>query len=898
MLASIVSAAVITQAPVVLQAPAGREYARVVPGGVTILPNGRFLTPEGRRLYGLETVWHVALHPNQKTIALFHNGGFTVYDDIHAASATPRRIARKEIAPAGIFTRDGKRLIISEGDAGAIAVVNIATGENMQRISANWPEGRAGSYINDFVLSPDEKLLYGVDVAAQRLMTFDLQAGRVVSAVPAGRQPYAIAISKDGQRVFVANIGLFDYSTIPKPRQGEGNAAGLELPPFAFPSRESETGVDREGRFVPGIGKPGTPDAQSIWQYDVSGPGSPKVKRKVGAGLLIHAPADGGKAVGGSSPSALILRNGRLYVSNSNNDTIQAFDEKTMKLVRTIKLQPSPLVARLRGVIPSGMTMNHAANRLYVCESGLNSVAVVDPANGRTLYRIPSGWFPVSVRLASDDKTLIVASQKGIGRGPRGSLTPRLPGDERYGLPDMPGMAQVLTVPQDPATQRKWSQTVLANNGLVNRYSARLSASDNPIPLTPGKASEQIKYVVFITKENHTFDGIFGGLPGAKSEAQYAEFGLNGWIEEKGKTERLPIMPNHIKLATDFAISDNFYMEPQASGDGHRWLIGVYPSLWTTRVFYAGWDFIPSDTTKGRLVSMGSNGSQIPEDYLENGSMWEHLHRGGVTFRNYGEGYEFPGQAEPSENPPRSGSYLVVNHPLNKVLWENTCWDFPVYNNDIPDIARAEWFIEDIEKNYRAKKKPLPRFMNITLPNDHGARAKPNAGYPYVCSYMADNDLGLARVIAYLSRQPEWKNMAIFVTQDDPGGDDDHVDRHRSFVLAISPFAKRGFVSNDHTSIMSILKTIYLIFGLGPNNMFDALATDLRDMFTAKPDYRPYDLVNVDPRVFVPEKAYDSNDPSFRARRFQRPEIPMDDPDWIERLRQRGTGSAGGGPAR
>jgi hypothetical protein len=416
------------------------------------------------------------------------------------------------------------------------------------------------------------------------------------------------------------------------------------------------------------------------------------------------------------------------------------------------------------------------------------------------------------------------------------------------------------------------------------------TAPKSPIPLIPGKESEEIKYVVFITKENHTFDGIFGGLKGSVSEPDYAEYGRNGWIREKGKEERVPIMPNHINLAEKWAISDNFYMEPQASGDGHRWLVGVYPSYWTTRVFYSGWNFAPNNEVKGRLTSMGSNGSQIPEDYLENGSMWEHFDRAGITFRNYGEGYEFPAQAEPN-NPPRSGSYLVVNHPLNKVLWENTDWGYPMYNTNIPDIARVEWFKEDIEKNFRAKGKPLPRFMNLTLCNDHGDRARPNDGYPFVCSYMADNDLALGRLVEYLSQQPEWKNMAIFVTQDDPGGDNDMIDRHRSFVLAISPYAKKGYVSKDHTSIMSILKTIYLIFGMGPNNQFDALATDLRDMFTAEPDFASYVHENSDPRVFVDKDAYNPNDPSWASKKkYMQPGVRMDDPKFIDWLRDQPTG--------
>jgi hypothetical protein len=345
-------------------------------------------------------------------------------------------------------------------------------------------------------------------------------------------------------------------------------------------------------------------------------------------------------------------------------------------------------------------------------------------------------------------------------------------------------------------------------------------------------------------------------------------------------------MPNHLKLAREFAISDNFYMEPQASGDGHRWLVGVYPSLWTTRVFYSGWNFNADNDQPGRFVSFGSNGSQIPEDYLENGSLWEHLDRGKVSFRNYGEGFEFPGVDE-ADDTEKSGAWEIANFPMPLVLFKNTCFEFPIFNMNIPDVARVQWFIDDIEKNYRKKKKPLPRFINIALCNDHGTRPNPKAGYPYVCSWMADNDLALGRLVEYLSSQPEWKEMAIFVTQDDSGGDADHVDRHRSFVLGIGPWMKRGHVSKAHTSIISILRTIYGLFGLGPNNLFDATATPLDDFFTDRPDFTPYRAVAPSLEVFDPKKTVDPSDPKFIKRKKMRGE-PMDSREFLDWLYERG----------
>jgi len=283
---------------------------------------------------------------------------------------------------------------------------------------------------------------------------------------------------------------------------------------------------------------------------------------------------------------------------------------------------------------------------------------------------------------------------------------------------------------------------------------------------------------------------------------------------------------------------------------------------------------------------MGSNGSIIPEDYPEAGAMWEHLARHDIRFRNYGEGFEFPGVQEKEAMQP-TGGRQVVNIPMSKVLYDNTCFDFPIFNMNIPDQYRAHWFMKDINQRFIDARKPLPSFLNIALCMDHGADPKANKGYPYLASYMADNDLALGRIVDFLTHTPYWKNMAIFVTQDDAGGEPDHVDAQRSVLMIISPWVKRGFVSHRHTTIVSMHRTLYEIFGLPPLNMFDALANDFSDCFTATPDYRPYDCMQVDARIFDPEKAKDPKDPDYGQARLL-PSIPMDDEDDMERILELG----------
>ena len=850
------------------QAPAGTALARVVPGGTTILPNGRLLTPHGRRLYVGEDLWAVALSPDGGTLVAASDDLLTLYTDLAAARPTKRVLAVRGLAPALAFAQDGRTLYVSLGDKGGVAVVDVATLARGKDLPLPTEDG----YLSALAVGP--KGLLAADATNGRLSLIDPATGRATT-VAAGRQPYALEVS--GSAVFVANIGVFDYSPIPKPREGEGSPKGLSRPAFAFPSREAEEGVEAEGRRVPGLGKVGGPDAQSVWRYDA---GSLAVTNKALSGLLIQSPlpGEGGRAIGASGPCALAVHGDRVYVSNSNNDTVGVFDARTLRPIGTVDLTPIPAMRRLRGVIPSAMAISKDGRRLYVCESGLNAVAAVDTATLKPLGAIPTGWFPNALALSPDERTLYIGTQKGLGRGPRGALNSRT--DERKGLPEMPGMIDAVAVPDAP-TLKGYTREVLQNNGLLPVPRPRAAV----IPTTPGKRSAQIDTVVYIVKENHTFDGIYGDHPGADGQPEYAEFGRRGWIREKGKGERLDMMPNHHRLAAQFAMSQNFYMEPQASGDGHRWLVGVYPSLWSSRMFYAGWDFRASGA-KGRLTSYGSNGSQIPEDYLENGSIWERLERGGVSFRNYGEGFEFPGVDE-ADDTGKSGAWEVANFPMPAALYKNTCFDFPIFNMNIPDVARVEWFKEDLAKYRRSHAGKIPRFLYVALCNDHGARPEPKRGYPYVGSWMADNDLALGRLVEHLTHQPEWKRMAIFVTQDDSGADDDHVDRHRSLVLAISPYARRGYLGKAHTSIMSIVRSIYAIFGLGPNNMFDALATPLDELFTPKADPAPYASVGVDPRLFDPKKAVDPRDPRFLKARATKSPVRMDDPAFVRWLRER-----------
>lgn len=894
-----------------LHAPSINTYAKHDPNGLTILSNGRYLKPVGKHLPMGRWPHGLILTRDGGTAFVASDGVGQLIRGWNTASPVVTQLLpqgegeqkRRSNGGGAAFSPNGATLYWSSGDTGQVYVFDVASGKKTKDISLDVTlDGRKyeDSYAMDVQTSADGRYVYCADVTNFRVAVLDTGKQQMVGSVNVGRYPYALAVT--GNRVYVANIGMFSYSAIPPPEEGKGDKRGLTFPPFGFPSREAKEGVEVEGRRVPGLGDPNVPESFSVWGVDVTNPAKPRIISRVKTGLLVGAPSDKGKTVGGSAPNFLAVWGNSLYVSNGNNDQIERIDLTKNRIVARRKIVPSPLVAKLRGVGPSGMAISRDGTRLYAAESGINAIAVLDTKTLTVKGHIPTAWYPYRVALSPNGKQLACICFRGFGNGPSGGS--QIPKSDFL---RMKGVFTTLSVPAD-AQLPGMTSTVLACNGIVDRRADRAALSSPVIPTVPGKMSEQIKYVVFITKENHTYDTIFDHIPGANDDPSLLRWGYHQRIAYAGQPtlEDVAVMTNHNALAKQFTVSDNFYMEPEASGVGHRWLVGVQPNNFCQMTYTLGWRFKANTTAPGRRASFGSNGSIAPEDYPEAGAMWEHLASFGVPFRNYGEGFEFAGVDE-GKDEHRTGAREVVNIPMSKILYDNTCREFPIFNMNIPDQYRAYWFQQDFEKRFlpdvegvkmvsNPKSKiinpqsVMPPFINIAICNDHGATPDPKRGYPYLASWMADNDLALGRIVEFLSHTPYWKNMAIFVTQDDSGGEPDHVDAQRSVLLVISPWAKRGNVSHRHTTIVSMHRTLYQILGLPALNMFDALANDFSDCFTTTPDFRPYTAVPVDPRIFDPEKAKDPNDPDYRKAR-ELPSILRDDPDEeeeIERLGRKG----------
>jgi len=242
----------------------------------------------------------------------------------------------------------------------------------------------------------------------------------------------------------------------------------------------------------------------------------------------------------------------------------------------------------------------------------------------------------------------------------------------------------------------------------------------------------------------------------------------------------------------------------------------------------------------------------MPEDEPEFGTLWEHIAGSGLSVRNYGEGLEVEGAMERDGLDPE-GHRLVLNAPVPKPVFLSTDRAYPTFNMGIPDQFRYDEFARDF--GALIAKGPAPALTVIRLPNDHTSKPRPEDGYRYRASYVADNDLALGKIVEFLSHSSIWKDSAIFVIEDDPQGGADHVDAHRSTLLAIGPYFRSGYISHRHASMPSVQKTIYQLLGAGSLNLEDALAADLGDMFTDQPDLTPYVAEAADARIFEPSKA-------------------------------------------
>ncbi len=888
-------------------APAGSEYTSINKEGTTVIPNGRLLTPTGKQITVAPHPFGLTISPDGKTIITSNSGtgpfSISIIQDYNSEIPNVKQIPETlnpeegllEAAFMGLaISPDNSKVYVAGGQQNRIYIFDLKTFEKLGEISCNKSfddSDYSDGYIGDMILNKKGDRLYVVDQIGFRMMVIDTEKKQVIHNVKTGRYPFGIALSPDEKTAYVANVGMFEYSYIKSLDKNRLKETALRFPATAYGSEEMKTGIKNDTLEVEGLGDPNAPESFSVWGIDLTKE-KPEVVSKVKTGVLVGEEVEGIPAVGGSSPNSLVATDKFVYVSNGNNDNISVIDATQNNVVASIELKLDERLGNLKGIIPFGLAISPDQKRLFVAEAGINSVAIIDLPTNRVLGHIPTAWFPSKIKVTPDGKQLIVSNAKGFGSGPNGGKNFVRPYDHSsadYIGSLMMGAVSVIDIPAD-AQLPELTQKVVSNNFSFQQVSTSLAK--NPIPVATGVQESPIKYIVFISKENRTYDEVFGQLQSGKGDSSLARFGSKVSFSNRKKTQSLTnvdVMPNHIALANQFTISDNFYVDADVSADGHRWLTNTYPNEWMEThhpaAYGGGRNLKEESKAPGKFGMTGASGAIYPEDYNQHGSMWDHMHRNGIEFYNFGFGVEFDAGSFADSTFKYGGVRYLVNYPVPGPIFDRTSRLFPTYNMAIPDQFRADVFIKEINEKFIDQKKDLPRVLTLQLLNDHGAGERPHAGFPFMESYMADNDLALGRVVEYLSHLPQWKNMMIVVTEDDAQGGRDHIDAHRSLLMIISPYAKRNFNSHQHYSFGSIFKTFWSVLNIPYLNQYDFGVTNLNDCFTGEPDFTPYNAVEVDPRVFDPTLALKPFDEKFDWKAMN--ESPtLDDPTEIKKARE------------
>lgn len=865
----------------VVQAPAGDRYCQLNPAGETIIPNGRIVKPMGNTYRIAPHPYGLALSKDGQTAVTANSGNrpfsITILDQVTAAQPLIRQVPEGHLDDKNLLedvfmglaiASDNQSVWVAGGQSNKIFHFDLRKGTKLDSIVCTQIDNPDG-YLGDLALSRDGRTLYVCDQSNFQLLIADTRTLQVLHRVPVGRYPFGVTLSPDEKTVYVANVGMFEYSPLKNLDEKDLKNTAANFPTAAFGSKEMREGYKTDALEVPALGDPNAPESFSVWAVALGD--KPTVTHKIKTGFLVGEKIEGIPAVGGAGPNSLIASDKYVFVTNGNNDCISVIDPNKGKVLRNIFLKPLPQLAQKRGAIPFGVALSPDQNRLYVAASGLNAVAVVDARAFKVLGYLPVGWFPSKVAVTPDGKKLIVANAKGYGSGPNGGYTFTEGPEGDYVGHLMKGSVTVLDIPADVDLPRYTKQVLDQNFKVVRATDPALAKSRqrNPIPLFPKQKKSPIKHIVFISKENRTYDEVFGQLKNGKGDPNIARYGYNRTFSNKNKTQTVEgatIMPNHLALARRFGTADNFYVDADHSADGHRWLANTYPNEWMETNVAAEYGSSRSpkagSKAKGQYAWTGGAGAIFPEDYNEAGSLWDHLERNRISFYNFGFGTEM-GSNMTDSTMKYYGQKVLVNFPIPGPLYTRSSQQYATFNMAIPDQFRAEVFMKEFKEKWGTGKAKMPQVLTLMLPQDHGAGERPQAGYPFRESYMADNDLALGRVVEFLSHTPYWKEMAIFVTEDDAQDGKDHVDAHRSILQVYSPYAKRNHVGHQHYSFGSIFKTFWNILGLPYLNQYDASATDLADFFTEKPDFTPYQALPADPRVCDPQRLLTPFDEKF-----------------------------------
>jgi len=581
----------------------------------------------------------------------------------------------------------------------------------------------------------------------------------------------------------------------------------------------------------------------------------------------------------GSHPDALLLNKAqtRLYVANGDSDTISVVDTASDRIVGTILLRPQ-IVRDLAGTTPTGLVLSGDERRLFVTLGDMNAVAVIDTDDSELLGYFPAGAYPTAAVVSPDGKQLLVANAKGTKT--------KNPDPKNGSAPDA-GVLQVvegnvvsLTIPKEKDLAET-TKRVLE----LCRLTPKHINTDNPLR----ELSSQIKHVIYIVKENRTYDQVLGDMPQGNGDPKLCLFGRE-------------ITPNQHALAERFVLMDNFYDCGEVSGDGWVWSTQGIANEYVVRSItyhysHRGGRFdyegqnneslvagMPGKDLDGKQLSdypgYKNGHPPIPDVTIAPGGyIWEAAARAGLSFRNYGFFESLPathdGVLVIPDNYPAATGLLPPGHDLEGV----TDYDFRKFDLEYADSEAPEIYFKKTgnpkflrnrkmygkynapsrftewnrEFQMMLAKNAVPSLMLLRVPSDHTIGL--HADRPSPRSMVADNDYAVGQIVETISRSPIWKSCAIFVIEDDAQDGPDHVDAHRSTCFVISPWIKRHTINHGFHNTDSVLKTMELLLGLGPMSQYDAIAHPMMDWDDQPRNAEPFTAILPDAKWLVERNA-------------------------------------------
>jgi YVTN family beta-propeller protein len=821
--------------------------------GKIVVPTNQVLSPAGRQVTFSGRPTDVALSSNGRLLAVLESGHVTTIDV--QSGKIVSRVARSGGSFCGIvLSPDGKKLFASgiRGSIGAFDVEEYGQLEPRSPIrlpalvkqrSEDAAEGPAGPQTPKKEKSKSDadgknaaaglaidsrgKLLYAVFNMRNTLAAIDIATGEIKREIPVGNAPYGVVLIND--RAYVTNWAGRH------PNKADATAdSGTAGPVVVDPVRH------------------------------IASDGSVSVVDLTAGREVTQIPV-------GLHPSGIAATPDmrHVLVANANSDTVSVIDTSNNKVIESISTRPAERL--LFGSTPNAVVISADGKTVYVSNGANNAIAVIDFDPGHSKLRgcIPTGWYPGGIVLDSKRGELYVANVKGTGsRNQDWKGTRKVAGKEAFGYNshDYLGSASLIPLP-NAAQLAEQTKEVLANNRLTESISAlappRPDQVPRPIPERHGEPSV-IKHVLYIIKENRTYDQVFGDVERGEGDNSLCIYGRE-------------VTPNHHKLVDEFVLLDNFYCSGVLSADGHQWTNEAFVTDYLEKSF-GGWP---------RSYPYWGGDAMA---YAPTGFIWDNVLAHKKTLRVYGEftqtTIEWKDAAKKSrptfldcyrDFTLQRGEIDIRSKAAIKTIEPYICPTAAGFTATVPDVHRAAQFINELAEF--EKNGNLPTFMIMLLPNDHTAGTRP--GTPTPAATVADNDVALGQIVEAVSRSKFWSQTAIFVVQDDPQNGFDHIDGHRTVGLVLSPYTRRGgIVDSTQYNQTSMVRTMELILGLPPMNQFDASATPMASCFADKPDFTPYKSVpNIVPLDEVNPSLASIRDPRQRYWTEMSIKQPLDDID-------------------